>query len=299
MIKVVGLKKAFDEYDVLKGIDMHIEPGKIYGLVGSNGCGKTTVFKHIMGIYKADEGQITYRDVPIEDDGYLEKIYYVQDDLFFPLNYSLNDLYRYEKMLYPSMSDEKFVSLIKYFKLDGDKKLRTLSKGQKKQAAFILAIASMTETLLLDEIVDGLDAVIRKMFWKVIMTEVMDRQLTVVISSHALTELDNICDTVAILHEGHIVREDDIENLKEETMRVQFALKEPFIDTPSDDYKILRTSLIGKVYFLVIKGDVEKFKEMLYENHNVLLYEELSMNLEEIFVTELGGLGYGTEEYYS
>lgn len=299
MIKVLGLKKTFDEQDVLKEVNMHVQAGKIYGLVGSNGCGKTTIFKHIMGIYKADQGKITYGDVPIDNEDYLEKIYYVQDDLFFPMYYSLNDLFDYEKMLYPTMSNEKYLSLLNYFQLDGTKKLRTLSKGQKKQAAFILAIASMTETLLLDEIVDGLDAVIRKKFWKVIMTEVMDRSLTVMISSHALTELDNICDVVAILHKGEIVREESIDTLKEETKRIQFALTKPFIDKTSSDYKIIKISLIGKVYFITIKGDLETFKNELYEAYDVLLYEELCMNLEEIFVTELGGLGYGTEEYYS
>jgi len=297
MIKIINLKKTFEKQDVLKGIDIHVQKGKIYGLVGSNGCGKTTVFKHIMGLYKADEGQILYDNSYIENKDYLNKVYYVQDDLYFPPSYSLDDLYNYEKLLYTTMSEEKFKNLKKFFKLDGSKKLRTLSKGQKKQAAFILAISAMTETLILDEIVDGLDAVIRKMFWKVLMTEVLDRELTVLISSHALTELDNICDTVGILHDGHIVREAEIDQLKEETMRVQFALRSPFVDRPNDDYQIVKTSLIGKVYFVVIKGDIEAFKQYLHSSFEVLIYEELNMNLEEIFVTELGGLGYGTEDY--
>ncbi|MCH4886729.1 ABC transporter ATP-binding protein [Acidaminobacter sp. JC074] len=297
MIKVIDLKKSFETHHVLNGIQMNVEKGKIYGLVGSNGCGKTTVLKHIMGIYKPDEGQILYENVFIEKTDYLENVYYVQDDLFFPMNYSLDDLFSYEKMMYPNMSDEKYKKLVDFFKIDHGKKLRMLSKGQKKQAAFILAVASMTETILLDEIVDGLDAVVRKKFWKVILAEVMDRDLTIVISSHALTELDNICDTVGILHEGKIVREDNIDKLKEETKRIQFALKDPFIDEPSNDYQIIKTSLIGKVYFVTVKGDVESFRQDLYGKHDVLIYEELSMNLEEIFVTELGGLGYGTEEY--
>jgi len=297
MIKVIDLKKSFDTHHVLNGIQMNIEKGKIYGLVGSNGCGKTTVLKHITGIYKADEGQILYDNVFIDKTEYLEKVYYVQDDLFFPMNYSLDDLFNYEKMMYPGMSEKKYKKLIDFFKIEHTKKLRMLSKGQKKQAAFILAISAMTETILLDEIVDGLDAVVRKKFWKVILSEVMDRELTIVISSHALTELDNICDTVGILHEGRIVREDNIDTLKEETKRIQFALKEPFIDEPSTEYQVIKTSLIGKVYFVTVKGEVEQFRQDLYGRHEVLIYEELSMNLEEIFVTELGGLGYGTEEY--
>jgi ABC-2 type transport system ATP-binding protein len=299
MIRVNNLRKSFDEHLVLEDINMTIEPGKIYGLVGSNGCGKTTILKHMMSIYKADSGQILYGDVCISDDDYLNKIYYVQDDLFFPMNYSLDDLFDYEKMMYSTMSEKKFQQLKEYFKLAGDKKLRSLSKGQKKQAAFILAIASMTETVLLDEIVDGLDAVVRKKFWQVIMSEVMDRQLTLVISSHALTELDNICDRVGILHDGKIVREDDIDLIKEQTKRVQFAIKGDFEGLVSEEFEIVKDSLIGKVHFAVIRGNVEKFKAMLEAKHEVLLYDVLMMNLEEIFISELGGLGYGIEEYVS
>jgi len=297
MIKIIELKKSFDTSHVLKGISLHAEKGKIYGLVGSNGCGKTTIFKHIMNIYKGDSGQILYNDTKVPNDDYMNHIYYVQDDLFFPMNYCLDDLFEYEKMLYLTMSFDKYNNLKTFFKMDGQKKLRTLSKGQKKQAAFILAIASMTETLMLDEIVDGLDAVIRKKFWKVLMSEVIDRELTVVISSHALTELDNICDKVGILHEGHIVREDSIETLKDETKRIQFAIKGEFESKENDAYEVLKVTLVGKVHFAVVRGDSDQFKDDLYEQCDVLLYDELHMNLEEIFVTELGGLGYGNEEY--
>jgi len=297
MIKIVELRKSFEETLVLKDISLNIEKGKIYGLVGSNGCGKTTVFKHIMGIYSGDSGSLTYADQVIPNDVYLNNIYYVQDDLFFPLTYTLDDLFKYEKMLYKGMSQKKYNNLKEFFKMDGSKKLRSLSKGQKKQAAFILSVASMTETLLLDEIVDGLDAVIRKKFWKVLMSEVMDRGLTVIISSHALTELDNICDKVGILHDGMIVREDNMDTLKDETKRIQFAVKGDYEAVSSDAFEVIKTSLVGKVYFLVIKGDTNIFKTSLYEQNEVLLYDELHMNLEEIFVTELGGLGYGNEEY--
>lgn len=297
MIEINNLKKRFDSHEVLKAIDISIDKGKIYGLVGSNGCGKTTIFKSIMNIYKADEGAIMFDGKSIEDDSYLNQIYYVQDDLYFPMHYCLDDLYNYEAMLYKTMSQSKYDQLKKYFKLDGKRKLRSLSKGQKKQAAFILAISTMTNTLLLDEIVDGLDAVVRKKFWQVIMSEVMDRELTVVISSHALTELDNICDKVGILHDGFIVREDSIDKIKEETKRVQFAITQPFESMVSEEYQIMKSTPIGSVNFSVVRGDVEKFEQDLYEKYDVLLFDVLNMNLEELFISELGGLGYGNEEY--
>ncbi|MBN2794956.1 MAG: ABC transporter ATP-binding protein [Clostridia bacterium] len=297
MIEIKGLKKAFDDNHVLIDINMHVGEGKIYGLVGSNGCGKTTIMKHIMSIYAPDAGKIMYQGQSIFGREYMSSIYYVQDDLFFPFNYTINDLFNYEKMFYPNASEAVFNKLKTYFKVDEQKKLRTLSKGQKRQAAFILAIASQTETLLLDEIVDGLDAVVRKKFWQVIMSEVMDRKLTLLISSHALTELDNICDQVGILHEGKIVKEESMEILKEETKRIQYAVKGDYTLPKSDAYEILQDKLIGKVHFVVLKGDADLFETDLYELNEVLLFEVLTMSLEEIFISELGGLGYGNEEY--
>jgi ABC-2 type transport system ATP-binding protein len=296
MIEIRSLHKTFGTHKVLNGVDMSIDTGTIYGLVGSNGCGKTTILKHIIGIYKSDQGSISCFDQEICHK-HLDNVYYVQDDLFFPLNYTLDTLFDYEAMLYKKMSREKYKKLLAFFKLPHDRRLRSLSKGQKKQAAFILAIASMTDLILLDEIVDGLDAVVRKKFWQVIMAEVMDRQLTIVISSHALTELDNICDKVGILHEGKIVKEDAIDSLKDEIKRVQFAIQEEFDMGSSDHYEIVKDALVGKVHFTVIKGDVKAFEKDLKDKHQVLLFDVLTMNLEEIFISELGGLGYGTEEY--
>jgi ABC-2 type transport system ATP-binding protein len=297
MIEIKGLKKSFEANRVLLDVNMSVEKGKIYGLVGSNGCGKTTIMKHIMSIYHEDEGQILYDGKDIKHSDYMSSVYHVQDDLFFPMNYSIDDLFNYEKLMYENASEAVFKKLKDYFKLDDKKKLRNLSKGQKKQAAFILAIASQAETILLDEIVDGLDAVVRKKFWQVIMTEVMDRGLTILISSHALTELDNICDKVGILHEGVIVKEENMDTLKDETKRIQFAIKGDFAPVHSEAYDIIQDKLIGKVHFLVLKGDIEAFKKDLYEQADVLLFEVLTMNLEEIFISELGGLGYGNEEY--
>lgn len=299
MLKIKGLKKAFDNQLVLDGIDMHVEKGNIYGIVGSNGCGKTTILKHIMGIYKGDEGLITYKDKNILTDAHNPEIYYVQDDLFFPSHYSLNDLFHYEKMMYPKMNKSKYQALVNYFKFSSDKKLRQLSKGQKKQAAFILAISSGCELILLDEIVDGLDAVVRKKFWQVLLEEVMDAKLTLVISSHALTEIDNICDKVAIIHEGKVVKEASIEGLKDQCKRVQFAIEEEHYSLPDNKaYGLEKENKIGKVHFLVIRGDLEAFKKDLYAKHHVILFEVLQMNLEEVFISELGGLGYGNEIYH-
>lgn len=298
MLRLENLSKRFGDLEVLKSVDLHAEKGQIYGLVGTNGAGKTTILKHIMKIYQQDSGEILYDELNTKDRcDYVHEFYYVQDDLFFPFNYSLDDLYNYEKMLYPKMDEKKYNKLLVFFNMDSKKKLKTLSKGQKRQAAFILAVSACPKVLLLDEIVDGLDVVVRKKFWNVIMTEVLDEETTIIISSHALNELDNICDKIGMLHEGEIIKEESMDTLKEETIRVQFAIKDEFKTIESGNYDVLKVSKIGSVYFVVIRGDVHWFKNDLYNNHEVLLFDELAMNLEEIFITELGGLGYGIEEY--
>lgn len=298
MLRIKNLSKKFDDLEVLKSVNIHTEEGQIYGLVGTNGSGKTTILKHIMKIYEQDSGDIEYNGSNIKhDNDYFHDFYYVQDDLFFPYNYTLDDLFNYEKLIYPNMNEEKYNKLITFFKMDNQKKLRSLSKGQKKQAAFIIAMSTCPKVLLLDEVVDGLDAVVKKKFWNVIMSEVIDNQITVLISSHALKELDNICDKIGILHEGIIIKEESMEHLKKNVVKVQFAIDEEFEIMESESYTVLKSSKIGSVYFTVLKGDVFNFKDDLYNKYNVLLFDELSMNLEDIFITELGGLGYGTEEY--
>lgn len=298
MLKVIDISKNFGTIKALDDISINPEPGQIYGLVGSNGCGKTTLMKHIMNIYIPDEGMITYDGEQIVRGmkGF-ENFYYVQDDLFFPNNYTLNMMFNYETIFYPNISKEKYQKLMKYFNMDGQKKLRSMSKGQKKQAAFVVAISTNPKVLLLDEIVDGLDAVVKRKFWNVIMDEVLDNDMTVIISSHDLKELDNICDKIGIMHEGKIIKEENMDNLKNNIKRVQFAVTEEFKGLKGKNFEIIKTTKLGSIYFCVITGDSDEFKRLLEESYGVLIFDNLPMNLEEIFITELGGIGYGIEEY--
>lgn len=298
MLKANNLSKKFADFAVLQNISLHAESSQIYGLVGSNGCGKTTLLKHIMGIYRKDTGELHYKDQLVtENSEVLKRFYYVQDDLFFPNNFNLNALYDYEKLLYKNMSKKKYDNLVKFFDIDTSIRLSKMSKGQKKQAAFVLAIAAQPEVLLLDEIVDGLDAVVRRKFWSVLIKEVIDREMTVIISSHALKELDNICDKVGIMHEGQIIKEEKMDTLKEGITRVQFAVEGEYQDLKNDQFNMIKTSKIGSVYFCVLQGNIDAFRKTLYDTHRVLIFDILPMNLEEIFITELGGVGYGVEDY--
>ncbi|NLK63936.1 MAG: ABC transporter ATP-binding protein [Tissierellia bacterium] len=296
MLTISSLSKKFGDFQVLKNININAEKSQIYGLVGSNGCGKTTILKHIMQVYKQDEGYIAFDGEEVEKNSEIIKdFYYVQDTLYFPYQYTLNKLFHYEKLMY-NMSEEKFEYLLKYFSIDKNKVLNKMSKGQKKQAAFVLSIAAQPKLLLLDEIVDGLDAVIKRKFWDILIKEVMDNDMTVIISSHDLKELDNICDKVGIMHEGRILREENLEKMKEDIKRVQFAVEGEFDPEVLKEFGILQHVKIGSVFIVTLTGNTEELEKYLKNTHTLLLFDKLSMSLEEIFITELGGVGYGKEE---
>ena len=297
MLTINNLSKKFGDFQVLDNININAEKSQIYGLVGSNGCGKTTMLKHIMKIYKPDEGHIAFDGEEVDENTEIIKdFYYVQDSLFFPYQYTLNKLFHYEKLMYKNMSQEKFEYLLKYFNIDKNKVLNKMSKGQKKQAAFILSIAAQPKLLLLDEIVDGLDAVIKRKFWDVLIKEVIDNEMTVMISSHDLKELDNICDKVGIMHEGKILREENLEKMKEDIKRVQFAIEGEFDPEQLKVFNILQIVKIGSVFILTLTGNTDELKKYLESTYTLLLFDKLSMSLEEIFITELGGVGYGKEK---
>lgn len=297
MLKIDNLSKKFGEFQVLNNININAETSQIYGLVGSNGCGKTTLLKHIMMIFKQDEGNVFYDDMQVKEDSEIIKdFYYVQDNLFFPYQYTLSKLFAYERLMYKDMSENKFNELVNYFNIDKNKNLNKMSKGQRKQAAFIMAISAQPKVLLLDEIVDGLDAVIKRKFWDVLIQEVMDNEMTVIISSHDLKELDNICDKVGIMHEGKILKEENLEKMKDEIKRVQFAVEGEFEASEFSEYNIIKSVRIGSINICTLTGNVEEFKKNLEGKYKVLLFDKLSMSLEEIFITELGGAGYGTEK---
>lgn len=296
MLKINDLNKKFGEFNVLNDINISAETGQIYGLVGSNGCGKTTLLKHIMNIFKQDSGCIFLDgDEVKEGTEIIKDFYYVQDNLFFPYQYTLNKLFEYEKLMYKNISKDKFNYLVNFFNIDINKNLNKMSKGQRKQAAFVIAVATQPKVLLLDEIVDGLDAVIKRKFWEVLIQEIMDNEMIAIISSHDLKELDNICDKVAIMHEGKIIKEENLEKLKDEIKRIQFAVEGDFEKITESKFNILKTLKIGSVYICTLTGNIEEFKTYLQSKYKLLIFDELFMSLEEIFISELGGVGYGKE----
>lgn len=288
MIKVIDVSKNFDQFKALEDLNIHVNKGSIYGLVGTNGSGKTTIIKHITGIIRPDIGQITINDTDVFDNKDIkEKMGFIPDDLFFFSTYNLKEMSKFYKELYPNWNQKRYTHMVSQFKLSEKRKLSRFSKGMQKQAAFILTMSTMPDYLILDEPIDGLDPIIRKLVWKYIVEDVAEREITVLVSSHNLKELEGICDSIGIISKGHMVIERDLDELKSDIHKIQVAYKEK----PSEPYKglhVLHQETRGTVDLLIIKDKKEIVEQKIQES-NPVLFDMLPLSLEEIFIYELGG----------
>lgn len=225
MIKVKDLYKVIDGEVVLDHLNMQLEEGSIYGLIGPNGAGKTTLIRHLVGVLKQDAGKIFIESQPVYENIELKrKIGYISDEMYF-IETNLERNAKVYKDLYPSWNQERFKELYKTFKLNPTKKIQTFSKGMRKQASFCLIMSTMPKYLILDEPIDGLDPVARKLVWKYIIDDVAQRNLTVLISSHNLKELEGIVDHVGILYKGKIMKEFDLEYIQTIFIKYRFHLE--------------------------------------------------------------------------
>jgi ABC-2 type transport system ATP-binding protein len=216
MIEVKGLKKSFDGFMALNGLDMHVDTGSIYGLIGVNGSGKTTLIKHLTGVLKPDAGEILFDGQPVFDNiAVKEKTGYIPDDLYFFNAYTLKNMAAYYRRLYPNWNEETYRAILADFGLSESGKIGKFSKGMQKQAALLLVLSTKPDVLILDEPVDGLDPIMRKKLWKYVLSDVAERNMTVLISSHNLRELEGICDAVGILNAGRILFEGKLDDLKD------------------------------------------------------------------------------------
>ena len=224
MIKVEGLSKTFDGLPALDGLDMNIPTGSIYGLVGSNGAGKTTIIKHLAGVIKQNSGSISFDGHDVwENEGLKQKIGLIPDELYFPPSYSLKDMRKLYSGAYEDWNEERFHELTGLFKLEEKRRIKTFSKGMKKQAMFSLVLATMPDYLLLDEPIDGLDPIVKKLVWKYILEDVKARGTTVLVSSHNLKELQDICDHIGIISEGKMILERELGSLKTKIHKIQVS----------------------------------------------------------------------------
>ena len=286
MIKVKDLYKVIDGEVVLDHLNMHVEEGSIYGLIGPNGAGKTTLIRHLVGVLKQDSGKIFIESQPVYENIELKrKIGYISDAMYF-IETNLERNAKVYKDLYPSWNQDRFEELYKTFKLNPTKKIQTFSKGMRKQASFCLIMSTMPEYLILDEPIDGLDPVARKLVWKYIIDDVTQRNLTVLISSHNLKELEGIVDHVGILYKGKIMKEFDLEYIQTHIHKIQvsFGDEEVNLDALNIAYQEER----GSVKILIIEDSLSHIRKVIGEKAP-LIFDILPLSLEELFMYEVGG----------
>ena len=292
MIKVSGVTKYFDDFKVLDNIYMEVRKGTIYGLIGPNGAGKTTIINHINGVLKPNSGQITIGGEKVfENEKIKQTVLNISDDWFYYSTFTIKEMAKFYRDMYPNFNRERYENIKQIFRIDEKRQIRKLSKGMKKQVAFWLSLSAMPDVLILDEPLDGLDPVMRKQVLNLVIADVADREMTVLVSSHNLRELEDICDWVGIIHNGKMIIEKPLDDLKGNVHKYQLVLPESAESRLETMDNILHTSKVGSVHSVIVRGDANETDKQMKELLPVLC-ERISLTLEEVFIYELGGLGY-------
>lgn len=296
MIKASEVVKEFDGFRALDGVNLNVEDGAIYGLIGPNGAGKSTLIRHLTGVYRPDSGEVLIEGKPIYENPALKAdIAYIPDELFYFMQADTMEMMRFYKGMYPRFDEKLFEKCREFFStIDTKRNIRKLSKGMQKQVAFWLSICCNPKLMILDEPVDGLDPVMRRQVWSIILSNAAEYQTTVVVSSHNLRELEDVCDHVGIMDKGKIILERSLSDLQGSVSKVQLAFdgEAPHIEEQLD---VIHESKIGKVHTFIIKGDPFEVKKKLDEFHPLII-DILPLTLEEIFIYELGGVDYAVKE---
>lgn len=294
MIEVRNVMKEFDGFRALDNMSMTVQAGSVYGLVGPNGAGKSTIIRHLTGIYRQDAGEITIDGAPVfENPEVKSRIAYIPDDIFYYANASIREMMDFYRSIYPHFDAERFKKLADVFGLDPKRQMRRLSKGMQKQAAFWIAVSLRPEILILDEPVDGLDPVMRRQIWSIIMADVAENGTTVLVSSHNLRELEDVCDSVGIMNKGKIMIERSLNELQENIVKIQLAL--PDGESLPEGLDILHKSNTGRLQSLIMHGTQEELTEKLQSAHPLFI-DAVPLTLEEIFIYELGGADYEVKD---
>ncbi len=297
MIQVNNVVKTFDRFRALDGLSMRVERGSIYGLVGPNGAGKSTILRHITGVYRPDSGSVLLDGQPVyENPEAKSRIAAIPDELYYFLSASTRDMMRFYRGIYPRFDDKRYQSLREAFpEVDERQPIRRLSKGMQKQSAFWLTLSCCPEVLVLDEPVDGLDPVMRRQVWSLLMGDVAQRGTTVLVSSHNLRELEDVCDHVGILSHGKILLERSLTDLQDNILKIQTAFPEGELPQLPERLNVLHVTQVGRVHTLIVRGNLQEAKAKLAAL-NPLFLEALPLSLEEIFIYELGGEDYAVRD---
>ena len=296
MLEAKNVVKTFDGFRALDSLNMTVPKGAVYGLVGPNGAGKSTIIRHLAGIYRQDSGEVLLDGQPVyENPAVKRRMTVIGDDWYYFPQANIREMARFFAGLYPAFSWERYEKLKQVFPLDEKMMLRRMSKGMQKQAAFWLAVCCMPEYLILDEPVDGLDPVMRRQVWSLLLGDVSERGTTVLVSSHNLRELEDVCDHVCILNRGQVLLERSLSDLQDNTVKLQVAyagVTEPML--PSE-LNILHRSHVGRVYTYIVRGSRAEILRRMEITEPILL-ESIPLTLEEIFIYELGGVDYAAKD---
>ena len=292
MIKVDRVSKKYDNDFVLNNLSFNIKDNCIYGLVGANGAGKSTLLRIIMGIFDANIGSVTIDGEEVSHNVKLkQKMVFIPDDLFFYPGYTLIDMAKYYQSMYDEFDMDYLRELAKLLKLKENVKISNFSKGMKRQCALICAIATNADYMFFDETFDGLDPVIRNVMKKIIVKQMNKKKTTIVMTSHNLRELEDICDNLGLLYQGGILFESDIDTIKTNMYKVQISLKGDFDKDDFSDIDLLSYKKNGSVATLIIK-DVDNTSKKKLAKKNPIILDYLNLTLEEIFIYEMEAMGY-------
>ena len=277
---------------------MNVERGNIYGLVGPNGAGKSTLIRHLTGVYRQDAGEIFIDGQEVYENKDIKgEIAYIPDDPFYFLQADTLEMMRYYRNMYPNFDEKMFYRLQEFFPgIDMRRNIRRLSKGMQKQVAFWLALCCRPKLLILDEPLDGLDPVMRRQIWTILMSEVAEKKTTVLVSSHNLRELEDVCDHVGIMDHGKIIIERSLLDLHGNISKIQVACRAGMPKLP-EDFEVLHMSNIGRVYTMIVRGNPNQAAEAIRtDRDDMAIIDILPLTLEEIFIYEMGGLGYEVKD---
>ena len=296
MIEVKSVVKTFDGFTALDGADITVPDSGVYGLVGPNGAGKSTVIRHITGIYRPDSGQVLVEGEPVyENPGKKALIAAIPDDWYHFPSATIADMMRFYRGFYPAFDMARYEKFKEVFALPEKSPIRRMSKGMQKQAAFWLTMCCRPKYLILDEPVDGLDPVMRRQVWSLMMSDVSEHGTTVLVSSHNLRELEDVCDHVGIMNKGRVLLERSLSDLQENIVKLQAVWRTGEVPVLPGQLQVLHTSHVGRVYTYIVRGRAEDVTGQL-EQFKPLMLEALPLSLEEIFIYELGGEQYAVKE---
>ena len=295
MIEVKNVVKRFDGFTALDGASLSVPTGSVYGLVGPNGAGKSTIIRHLTGIYRQDEGTVAIGGEDVwENAGLKARVAAIPDDWYYFLQSTVRDMMRFYKGFYPRFSMERYEKLKEVFSIDEKRVIRRLSKGMQKQVAFWLALSCMPDYLILDEPVDGLDPVMRRQLWSLVMGDVAERGTTVLVSSHNLRELEDVCDHVGIMDKGKVLLERSLAQLQDNMVKMQVVFRDGMTEVPPE-LPVLHVSRVGRIHTLIMRMNAQEAAARLAV-YDPMLVDAVPLTLEEIFIYELGGADYAVKD---